>query len=94
VPAVLDRNIFRPGQGGSLAISFKCPQDGTVRVKVYNLAGQLVRPVFDAPVQAGLWFQATWDGRNDRGDTISSGVYFISIRGAGIRTLRRVVVIK
>jgi hypothetical protein len=94
VPAVTDRNVFRPTQGGKLQISFKAPQDGKVSVKVYNLAGQMVMPVFEAQVQAGLWFQANWDGKNEVGSTVSSGIYFISIRGAGIRSVKKVILLK
>jgi hypothetical protein len=63
-------------------------------VKVYNLAGELVRPVFEAEIQAGLWFQASWDGKNAEGEAVASGVYFISVKGAGLKSIRRVVVIK
>jgi hypothetical protein len=65
-----------------------------VTVKVYNLAGQMVMPVFESSVPAGLWFQANWDGRNEVGSLVSSGIYFISVRGAGIRTVKKVVLLK
>ena len=94
IPAVVDRNVFRPGQGPPLVISFKAPSDGLVTVKVYSLAGELVDPVFQAPVQQGLWFQATWDGRNMRGESVAAGLYFVSIKGAGIKSIRKVIVLK
>ena len=89
-----DKNVFKPEQGGSVTVSLKADQSGRVLVKIYSIAGDLVRPVFDADVQAGLWFQATWDGKNADGETVASGVYFVSVKGAGIKTIRRVVVIK
>ena len=91
---MLDRNVFKPGQGGTLVISFKADVDGMVTVKVFNLAGELIEPVFNAPVQAGLWFQAQWDGKNQYDETVASGVYFISVQGAGIRSIRKVIVLK
>lgn len=91
---MLSHNVFNPEKGGSLSIGFKAAESGMVRVKVYNLAGDLVRPIFEADVQAGLWFQATWNGRNGDGDMVAAGVYFVSVRGAGIRTIRKVVVMK
>jgi hypothetical protein len=90
----MDKNIFRPEQGGTVAISLKAPENGRVVVKIFAVDGTLVRPLFEADIQAGLWFQASWDGRNGDGEVIASGVYFVSVRGAGIRTIRRVVVIK
>ena len=90
----MDKNVFKPEQGGSVSISLRASQDGRVLVKVYNIAGELVRPIFDADVQSGLWFQANWNGKNADGETVASGVYFVSVKGAGIKTIRRVVVIK
>lgn len=89
-----DRNVFKPELGGAVNLSFRAPEAGRVTVKVYNLAGELVRPVFDSEVRAGLWFQANWNGRNDAQEVVASGVYFISVRGAGIKTIRRVIVLK
>lgn len=91
---VTNKNVFNPEQGGTLTISLKAPDSGRVTVKVYNIAGELVRPVFEADVQAGLWFQAIWNGRNEDGDIVASGVYFVSVKGAGIKSIRKVVLMK
>jgi hypothetical protein len=94
VPAVLDQNVFRPGRGRPLIISMKAPEPGHVTVKIYDVAGELVRTPFDAEVSAGLWFQATWQGENDFGEKVASGVYIVSVRGGGIRSIRKVVLLK
>jgi flagellar hook assembly protein FlgD len=94
VPVVTNKNVFKPLEGGTLDISMKAPQAGKVTVRVYNIAGDLVRPLFEADVQEGLWFQANWDGRNGYGEWVASGVYFVSVKGAGIRVIRKVVVLK
>jgi len=94
VPVVTDKNVFKPEQGGKVTVALKSEQDGHVTVRVFNLAGELVMPLFEADVLAGLWFQATWDGKNREAETVASGVYFISVRGAGIKQIRKVVVLK
>jgi hypothetical protein len=94
VPAVLDKNIFRPGQGQPLQISFRAPVDGHVTVKIFDLAGELVRTPFDADVQSGLWFQANWAGKNDQDESVASGIYIVSVRGGGINSIRKVVLLK
>lgn len=91
---MLDQNVFRPGQGRPLAISFKALEPGRVTVKVFNTAGERVRTPFDADVAEGLWFQAQWNGENDLGERVAAGVYIVSVRGAGIRSLRKVVLLK
>ena len=80
--------------GAPLQISFKSNRAGQVRVAVYNLAGELVQPIWKGNVAAGIWYQQTWNGTNDNGEMVASGVYFVSIRGAGIRSVRKVILLK
>jgi len=94
VPVVLSVNVVKPEQGGKVDISFKAPEAGRVTVKVFNLAAELVRPVFEADVQAGIWYLATWDGKNEGGSVVGSGVYFISVKGAGVKMIRKVVILR
>lgn len=68
--------------------------DGRVTVRIFNLAGEMVRPVFEADLRAGLWFQATWDGRNPDGEAVANGVYFVSVQGGGINSIRKVVLLR
>jgi hypothetical protein len=86
--------VFRPTKGGNLLVSFKPSGEGKVTVKVFTLSGELVQPVFEADAKAGQWYQANWNGKNKWGDTVASGVYFVSIRGAGIKSIRKVIVLK
>jgi flagellar hook assembly protein FlgD len=94
VPAVLSKNIYRPAKGEDLGISFKASEDGRVAVRVYTLSGELVQPVFESEVKAGLWYQTNWNGRNSEGELVASGVYFVSVKGAGVKSIRRVIVLK
>lgn len=94
VPAVLDQNVFRPLSGRPLGIAFKPVQGGRVTVRIFNVAGELLRTPFDAEATAGLWYQAQWSGDNDSGQWAGSGLYVVSVRGGGIASLRKVVLIK
>jgi hypothetical protein len=62
-----------------------------VRIRVYNARGQSVRTLVDAPRAAGD-HATSWDGRDDRGTPVSSGVYFYRLR-AGATVLQRKVVL-
>jgi hypothetical protein len=94
IPASLSHNVYRPNKGGTLDVNFRPGMDGKVIVKVFTLSGELVQPVFETDVVAGTWYQAKWDGRNANGEMVASGVYFVSIQGAGIRNIRKVIVLK
>jgi hypothetical protein len=91
---VTNHNHFNPLNGEACTISMLAPSAGVVTVKVFTLSGEEVLEVFNEPVSAGLWIQATWNGRNRNGSVVANGLYFISVRGAGISTLRKVIVLK
>jgi len=55
-------------------INFALPQAGEVTLKIYNVAGQLVKS-FNQHMEAG-YRTITWDGTNSKGETVASGVYF------------------
>ena len=67
--------------------------DGIVVIKIFDISGEFIRPIFHDSVEKGLAFQADWDGRNDA-VAVSSGVYFVSVQGAGIKSVRKVILLK
>lgn len=93
-PAVLDRNIWRPALGQPLRIGIKPPQAGRVLVRVFNVAGELVREPFESDLLPGVTVEAYWDGQNRNGEPCGAGVYVVSVQGAGISALRKVVLIR
>ena len=54
---------------------FYLRQAAVVHVTIYNIQGQLVRALVDAPLHAGL-HQMRWDGRDERGYWAATGLYF------------------
>ncbi len=63
-------NPFNPGT----FIEVHLPVEGTVRLDIYNLQGQLVRTLLDGVKGVGL-HRLYWDGRDGNGQLVSSGVY-------------------
>jgi hypothetical protein len=63
-------NPFNP----STTISFTLPASGAASLSVYNVAGQKIRELVNGPLGAGMHF-VVWDGRDDSGKPVSSGVY-------------------
>lgn len=86
-------NPFSPDQIGRTVIRFQLPVDCRVQLRVFNMAGQLVRTLVDGTRSAG-YEQVFWDGRNDSGDPVSSGMYlyemqaFATGRGDGSGTIQ------
>jgi hypothetical protein len=56
-------------------IEYAVPTPGHVRLAIYDVHGRLVRKLADQRMDAG-YHQVTWDGTNDQGRSIASGMYF------------------
>ncbi|HTL99689.1 MAG TPA: choice-of-anchor D domain-containing protein, partial [Candidatus Omnitrophota bacterium] len=70
-------------------LRFDLADGGAAALRVYTAGGRLVRTVFQAPLPAGR-FRALWDGRDDRGLTMPSGVYFTRLEVSGPSPFRGV----
>ncbi len=64
---------------------------GRARLRVFDLAGRLVTTLVDRDEQPG-WREIPWDGRNDRGVLVPSGVYLARLESGGQERVRKVVV--
>ncbi|MCP4710991.1 MAG: S8 family serine peptidase [Planctomycetes bacterium] len=74
-------------------IGYQLPAAGHVSLKVYNTSGQLVRTLLDQEQDAGKQ-SVVWDGRNDNGRSVSSGLYFYRLDSNGVREQKRMVLMK
>ena len=86
---------------GSTAIRFALPSNlgaGSVRVtcEIFDVAGDLVKRLDFASRQTGKYHYGDWDGRNENGETVASGVYIgrISIEGSSRTKTFKMAVIK
>jgi hypothetical protein len=61
-------------------ILIQIPQARRVVLRIYNLNGQIVRTLVDGPIEAGEW-RIVWDGRDEDGQAMSSGVYVYRLVG-------------
>ena len=70
----------------STAIAFDLPHQEAVELSVYTIAGQQVVTLVRG-VRAAGHYRITWDGRNDAGVALASGVYLYRLRiGAQVET--------
>jgi uncharacterized repeat protein (TIGR01451 family) len=73
----LTRNKFQPETQGDVEIHFDMIKDANVGFKIYNLAGELVRSFAPQAGVVGSRVRQIWDGRNDTGELVASGLYFV-----------------
>jgi hypothetical protein len=60
-------------------VSYGLARTGVVTIAVFDAAGRHVRTLADKQRQPGVYCE-TWDGRDDRGRKLASGVYFVSMK--------------
>jgi hypothetical protein len=85
-------NPFNP----RTTIRYDIPGDARgsrVRLAVYDLQGGLVRTLVDDSQGSG-GYSVDWDGSDDRGRRVASGVYFYVLEAAGERLTRKLVLLK
>ena len=79
---------------GSAMIRFQVGQgEGRVVLRVYNLAGQLVRTVYDGAMAAGV-HQLRFDGTGQGGAAVASGVYFVRLAVDNFTATKRLTVLR
>lgn len=82
-------NPFNP----TTVIPFELAKRVHTSLRVYNLRGQVVRTLLDGVLDART-HEVTWDGRNDNGDAVSSGVYFYKIVAGSFQDVRKLTLLK
>lgn len=77
----------------SSTIRFSLPTAADADLRVYDLAGRRVKTILSGRMQAGR-HAVEWDGMNDRGRKVASGVYFFRLRAGQRETTRKVIVLR
>jgi WD40 repeat protein len=78
---------------GSATISFALPTATDVRLELHDLAGQPMRLLARGGYDAGEHV-VPWDGRNEAGDPVASGVYLVVLRAGGSVRLGKLVLLR
>jgi parallel beta-helix repeat protein len=83
-------NPFNP----TTTVHYDVPSPGgQVRIRIYNVQGQLVRTVISRNEAPGQ-HQVMWDGTDQRGGGVASGVYFLEMTASRFRATRKIMMLK
>ena len=79
-------------------IPYALAHDASVNIRIYDIQGQLVRQMGLGQQPAGSYLTreaaAYWDGKDQLGETVSSGVYFYTLKADTFQATRRMVILK
>jgi len=82
-------NPFNP----ETEISYALPEDSYVKLTIYNIQGQKVKQLVDEYQNAGTR-EVIWDGRDESGERVASGIYFYRIQAGSYSMTNRMVLLK
>jgi hypothetical protein len=82
-------NPFNP----ETKIQYQLPQAGNVTIKIYNALGQEVKTLVNEQAEAGSYY-VTWDGTDDIGIKVTSGVYLYRIQAGEFVQTKKMVITK
>ncbi len=93
-PLSFDLNQTYPNPfAQSITVNYQLAAAGQMSLKVYNVAGQLVRTMIEGTALPGYYSQ-TWNGRDNNGRRIASGVYIMRLVSGSQERTRKLVKIK
>ena len=79
-------------------IPFDLAADATVTIRIYDVKGQLVRQLHLSNQKAGSYLgkknAAYWNGKDQLGQSVSSGLYFYMLKAGDFVATRRMVILK
>ncbi len=79
-------------------IPFRLSEPGEVSIKIYSLSGQLVRKIDLGYKPMGDYTSKDkaiyWDGTNDAGEKVSSGIYFYEIKSNNFTAVKKMIISK
>jgi hypothetical protein len=82
-------NPFNP----ATTLSFGLSEPGKVSLRIYDAAGRLVRVLVNEDRPAGR-YDETWDGADDAGRDVASGIYFYSLKAGDFKDTRKMVLLR
>lgn len=79
-------------------IPYQLSESADVTIRIYNISGQLVRTLDLGHKQAGFYLSkakaAYWDGKNDVGEQLASGVYLYQLKAGDFTIIRKMLMVK
>jgi len=96
-PEVLRQNGLDPCRPNPFnprtAIRYRVAESGPASLRIYGVSGRVVRTLVDGPVEAGE-HSLVWDGRNDGGEAVASGIYYLRLETGDFMQVRTMTLVR
>ncbi len=74
-------------------IMYSLPVGGNVEINIYNITGQKVRILVNSNQNSG-YYHIIWDGKDDMGKGVGSGIYYYELRTKGYKSRKKIEIIR
>ncbi|MGH7596920.1 MAG: choice-of-anchor Q domain-containing protein, partial [bacterium] len=89
----LEQNHPNPVNSTPTLIRYRLHHPSQVELSIHTILGQRVRMLVEQDQQAGE-FVLRWDGKDDRGVALPSGVYFYRLRAGDILAIKKMLIVR
>ncbi|MFQ6104075.1 MAG: FlgD immunoglobulin-like domain containing protein [Candidatus Glassbacteria bacterium] len=86
-------NPFNPKTTITFDVPGELGDERQVRLTIYDVRGRKVKALVDSELEPGS-HRVVWDGRNDSGQRVTSGVYLYTLRSEAKTYTRKMVMVK
>ncbi len=85
----LGPNPFNP----ETSFELRVPHQDLVTIRIFDITGRLVRVLLDGPLGPGI-HTVRWDGTDERGRRLASGIYFLALEASDFSDKHRLVILR
>ncbi len=82
-------NPFNP----STTITYEIARPEKIRLAVYDILGRQITTLVDQSQQPGI-YKVVWDGKNNSGQSVSSGIYFYRLQTSDFTDVKKMILLK
>jgi len=93
LPTGCYNNVINPLKGEEAIIVVEIKEQGYIKIVLYDAKGNKIREVADEEEEADI-HRYSWNGKDDSGNVVGSGVYFVHIQAGDYKATKKIVVIK
>ncbi len=72
---------------------YSLPVKGNVELIIYNAIGQKIKTLVNSNQNCG-YYQVTWNGKNDLGEKVSSGIYYYELKTEKYKSRKKIEIIR